>query len=78
MRLLLLIVMFTLAACVSGCSSFDAVAKNPNCVVRVSGKTTFGGGMPVGEARYSAVCNQKDKEAPPAPPAPDEVKPPSS
>jgi hypothetical protein len=61
----------------AGCSTFDAVAKNPSCVVRISGKTTFGGGFPVGEARYSAVCNAVKAEPPPAaPPAPDDVKAP--
>ena len=60
----------------TGCSTFDAVAKNPSCVVRISGKTTFGGGFPVGEARYSAVCNAVAKEPPAAPPAPEDVKAP--
>lgn len=60
------------------CNTFAEVTKNPNCVVRVSGKTTFGGGVPVGEARYSAVCNavKKTEPEPKEPAAPEDLKAP--
>lgn len=77
MKLLVIAVLTALP--LTACTAFGDIAKNPNCVVRGSGKTNFGGGMPTGEARYSFTCNavQKTTEPlPPAPPAPDDVKPP--